>query len=294
MELDHLVLSSGVAPKFASRYKQSLVANWAMRGAWDSALVAADSLVADAPDERTILDRYRWTVFAAWLKTVEPSAARVAGRAATRAIAGLPADEHADEERTTLAWLDGLLAVVAHDRRGLAAARAVAHGNHAAIVPYLERSLRAFSFELEGDVARMADSLQAADAGEQWDGLGGAIRTQILSVNRLTEADVFLAAGDTARAMKALVWHEAELNGDNITPQVFAPFAYLKLARIAEAQGLKGLAREDYAQFLRRYDSPVPALQPMVDQARRAMAALSPPAGVAPPGSSIHSTGATP
>ena len=67
-----------------------------------------------------------------------------------------------------------------------------------------------------------------------------------------------------------------------------------QLARIAEAQGLKGLAREDYAQFLRRYDSPVPALQPMVDQARRAMAALSPPAGVAPPGSSIHSTGATP
>ncbi len=264
-----------------------------MRGAWDSALVAADSVVADAPDESTILDRYRWTVFGAWLKGVDPTVAIAAGRAATRAIASLPADAHADEERTTLAWLDGLLAVVAHDRRGLAAARAVAHRSHAAAAPYVERSLRAFSFQLDGATARAGDSLQAADGGQQWDGSGAAIRTPILSVNRLTEADAFLAAGDTARAMKALVWHEAELNGDNLTPQVFAPFAYLKLARIAEAQGLKALAREDYAQFLRRYDSPVSALQPMVEQARRAMAALSQPAAVAPLRSSTSPNAAT-
>ena len=262
-----------------------------MRGAWDSALVAADSVVADAPDEPTILDRYRWTVFAAWLKTVEPSAAITAGRAATQAIAGLPADAHADEERTTLAWLDGLLAVVSQDRLGLAAARAAAHRSHAAVASYVERSLRAFSFQLDGAAARAGDSLQAADdVGEHW---AAAIGTQILSVNRLSEADIFLAAGDTARAMRALVWHEAELNGDNVMPQVFAPLAYLRLARIAEAQGLKALVREDYAQFLRRYDRPVPALQPMVEQARQATAALSQPAVVAPLRSSTSPKGAT-
>jgi TolA-binding protein len=69
------------------------------------------------------------------------------------------------------------------------------------------------------------------------------------------------------------------LNGDNLPPQIFAPFAYLQLAQIEEAQGQTTLAREHYQQFLRRYDEPVPALRPLVEQARTAVAALGRSAG---------------
>ena len=97
---------------------------------------------------------------------------------------------------------------------------------------------------------------------------------QVLSINRLAEADAFLAAGDTAQAQRLLVWHEADFNGDNLTPQLFAPLAYYRLARIEQAQGRTGMAREHYRQFLRRYDQPVPSLRPLVEQARSAVATI--------------------
>ena len=121
---------------------------------------------------------------------------------------------------------------------------------------------------------QLGEALVAADAGEKWDESGPEIRTQVLSVNRLAEADAFLAAGDTARAQRLLVWHEADLIGDNLTPQLFAPLAYYRLARIEQAQGRIALAREHYHQFLRRYDQPVPSLRPMVEQARSALATI--------------------
>ncbi|MEO8635634.1 MAG: serine/threonine-protein kinase [Gemmatimonadales bacterium] len=275
MELDRLVLSAGVAKKFIPAYQRSVVTGWAMRGAWDSALVAADQVVLAVPGERDIMNRYRMGVFAAWLGAVAPARVAPAGRAATQAVNGLPADEHAEAERITLAWLDGLLAVVRHDRRGLDAAKATAHRSHAAVAQYVERSLRALSLKLDGATARLGDSLLAADEGSAWDQRLTSIETQILSVNRLTEAAGYLTIGDTAQAVKLLVWHEAELNGENIPPQIFAPFAYLQLARIEEAQGQATLAREHYEQFLRRYDSPDAPFQPMVTQARAALAALT-------------------
>ena len=142
-------------------------------------------------------------------------------------------------------------------------------------MPYVERSLRALSFQLEGDVARMADSLQAADAGEQWDGFGGADpnpdpeRQSPDGGGRLPGGRRHREGDEGPRLARG----RAERGQPH--PQVFAPFAYLKLARIEEAQGLKTLAREHYAQFLRRYDRPVTALQPPVDQASAALARLS-------------------
>jgi TolB-like protein len=275
VELDRLILSAGVAQQFVVRYQRSLAGSWAMRGAWDSALVAADNTILGSTLERDVLGRYALTVFAAWLKALDPAVAAPAGRAARQAVDRLPTDEHAEAERMNLVWLDGLLAVVRRDRHTLDAARAAAHLSHDPAARYVERSLRALSYKLDGATARLGDSLDAADRGEQWDDQGAPMRTQILSINRLTEADAFLATGDTARAVKLLYWHEAELNGDNLTPQIFAPFAYLQLARIEEAQGQTTLAREHYQQFLRRYDRPIAALQPPVDQARAALARLS-------------------
>jgi len=45
---------------------------------------------------------------------------------------------------------------------------------------------------------------------------------------------------------------------------------YLELARLEEARGRDGLARNYYWQFLKRYDSPVEALRPLVEEARAA------------------------
>ncbi|HXI19584.1 MAG TPA: hypothetical protein VNH46_00780, partial [Gemmatimonadales bacterium] len=140
-----------------------------------------------------------------------------------------------------------------------------------AAAAYAERSLRGLASSLRGRVSGAGDSLVAADDGIAWDDRVPGIPTQVLSINRLAEADAFLAVGDTAKATRALVWHEAELNGDNLPPQLFAPLAYLRLARIEQAQGRSAAAREHYGQFLRRYDSPVPRLRPLVDEARKAL-----------------------
>jgi hypothetical protein len=271
-EIDRRMLAGGVAARFAPMYRRSLALSWAARGAWDSAYVAAGEVLAGG-GEREVMDRYRFAVFGLWLGAGDRTAVATAARATAQAVAGLPADEHADEERATLAWLNGLVAVTEGDRRGLAAARAAAHSGRAP--PYIVQTLQALALRFGGSAAQLGEALAAADAREQWDEAGPEIRTQVLSINRLAEADAFLAAGDTARAQRLLVWHEAELNNrDNLTPQLFAPLAYYRLARIEQAQGRLALAREHYHQFLRRYDRPVANLRPLVEQARSALATI--------------------
>ncbi len=267
-EIDRRVLAGGVAARFAPMYQRSLALSWAARGAWDSADVAARDMLAGG-GEPEIMNRYALAVFALWLGAGDTATVATAGRATAQAVAGLPADADADEQRATLAWLDGLAAVTEGDRRGLTAALAAAQRSHA---PAIVRTLRALAFRFGGSPSQLGDALAAADAGVVGSGL--AVRTQVLSINRLAEADAFLAAGDTARAQRSLVWHEAELNGDNLQPQLFAPLAYYRLAKIEQAQGRIALAREHYHQFLRRYDRPVPSLRPLVAQARTALATI--------------------
>jgi hypothetical protein len=273
VEIDRRVLAGGVAARFAPTYQRSLALSWAARGAWDSAYVAAGEMLSGGSGEAEVLNRYRLAVFALWLGAGDRVAVTTAARAAAQAVAGLPADADADAERATLAWLDGLVAVTEGDRRGLAAARAAAQHLRAPAA-YIVRTLRALALRSGGSATQLGEALVAADAGERWVGSGPAVRTQVLSINRLAEADAFLAAGDTARAQRLLVWHEADLNGNNLWPQLFAPLAYDRLARIEQAQGRLALAREHYHQFLRRYDQPVPSLRPLVDEALRALATI--------------------
>jgi hypothetical protein len=276
-EIDRRVLAGGVAARFAPMYRRSLALSWAARGAWDSAYVAAGEMLSGGAGEPEILSHYRFAVFALWLGVGDRVAVATAGRAATQAVAGLPADADSDAERATLAWLDGLVAVTEGDRRGLAAARAAAQNNPAPAAAYIVRTLRAFALRLGGSAPQLGEALVAADAGERWDESGPDMRTEVLSINHLAAADAFLAAGDTARAQRLLVWHEADFYGDNLTPQLFAPLAYDRLARIEQAQGRIALAREHYRQFLRRYDQPVPSLRPLVEQARSALATMETP-----------------
>jgi hypothetical protein len=274
VEIDRRVLAGGVAARFAPMYQRTLALSWAARGAWDSAYVAAGEMLSGGSGEADVLNRYRLAVFALWLGAGDRVAVTTAARAAAQAVAGLPADADADAEHATLAWLNGLVAVTEGDRRGLTAARAAAQRLRAPAAAYIVRTLRALALRSGGSATRLGEALVAADAGERWVGSGPAVRTQVLSINRLAEADAFLAAGDTARAQRLLVWHEADLNGNNLWPQLFAPLAYDRLARIEQAQGRLALAREHYHQFLRRYDQPVPSLRPLVDEALRALATI--------------------
>jgi hypothetical protein len=274
VEIDRRVLAGGVAARFAPMYRRSLAFSWAARGAWDSAYVVAGEMLSGGAGEPEVLNHYRFAVFALWLGAGDRVAVATAGRAAAQAVAGLPADADADAERATLAWLNGLVAVTEGDRPGLAAARAAAQSSPAPAAAYIVRTLRALALRFGGSAVQLGEALVAADAGEPWNEDGPAVRTQVLSINHLAAADAFLAAGDTARAQRLLVWHEADLIGDNLTPQLFAPLAYYRLARIDQAQGRVALAREHYHQFLRRYDQPVPNLRPMVEQARSALAAI--------------------
>ena len=48
---------------------------------------------------------------------------------------------------------------------------------------------------------------------------------------------------------------------------LLAGHCYLELARVEEARGRDGLARRYYWQFLKRYDAPVEAMRPLVEEA---------------------------
>jgi hypothetical protein len=275
LEFDRRILARSLDTESRIAYLRSQAMAWAMRGAWDSAL-AADAQVADSTGaERELRNRYVGSTFAVWLGAAQPQVAVPAAQAAHHAVDGLPTDAHAADERALLTWLDGLLAVARRDRPALATAVAAVHRSRAPVAHYMERSLRALGYRLDGNARREADSLVAADRGVAWDQSEPGFFTWVLSVNRLAGARAFLQVGDTAQAVKLLVWHEAELNGDNLTPQIFAPFAYLQLARIEQAQGRIVAAREHYGQFLRRYDPPTGPFRPLVDEARRALSQLS-------------------
>ena len=97
-----------------------------------------------------------------------------------------------------------------------------------------------------------------------------------MAAHRLAAATWLLeTGGDTAEAARLLTWHEAHFSGHQPTWSfVVRPLAYLMLARIEEARGDISAATEHYRQFLRHYDSPMPARRHLVDEALSALARL--------------------
>jgi hypothetical protein len=94
----------------------------------------------------------------------------------------------------------------------------------------------------------------------------------MLSINRINASRWLLAAGDTARATELLYGCQRtdQFKPEQLESNILAGHCYLELARIEEARGRDGLARKYYWQFLKRYDSPVEALRPLVEEARAA------------------------
>jgi serine/threonine protein kinase len=262
---------------FARRAWRGIAYAWVVRGAWDSALVALDRSAAASPDEASAVDTYRLAVVGAWLGALDAAQATGRRAAAVKYLGGLPLDDStsAHDGRASLAWADGMLAVLRQDQHGLATARRSVQQSGAESADFMNRSLAAFEMNLQGATRQAADSLAALDLAASETELLGPRDPYARSIDHLQGSRWLLQLGDTSRAVRLLTWHEADW--DRLVFQLFAPLAYYELARIEEAQGLNDLAREHYLQFLRRYDTPVPDHQHLVDEAKAALRKLNGP-----------------
>ncbi len=169
------------------------------------------------------------------------------------------------------------LPVLRRDGRGLADARARVHLSGDREAPFMARSLAGFELELSGAKRAAAESLAALDLAATGSEISARHDAYARSITHLEASRLLLEQGDTTRALKLLVWHEASIpaSPEPFRSQQFAALAYYELARIEEAQGRTDLARDHYQQFLRRYDMPPPAHQHLVDEANAALRRLA-------------------
>jgi serine/threonine protein kinase/tetratricopeptide (TPR) repeat protein len=277
IDLADRVLALDPPDPLAGSMHRSVAGAWAARGAWDSALVAVERYASRTAHPAATLYAYRLATVGLWAGAVD------AGDVARRRAALAPlAARLPPERRAELAWLDGLVAATLQDTDGLATARSALERVDGPAAAPLDRSLAAFQVASRGDrdlAARMLARLERerADDFRSYRRLSDA-HPYLTAVNRLTASRWLLALGDTTTAADLLVFHEGvpfplPLTGH--ANYILAGPAYLERARIEDAAGREHLARTYYGQFLRRYDRPVPALRPMVDEARAAIARLA-------------------
>jgi tetratricopeptide (TPR) repeat protein len=274
VELNHRLLARDPHGPFAAVTWSATAIAWAARGAWDSALAARDRYVQVSPEAASPAESYRLASAGAWLGGVDYSVAAQRRSAAVEYLSRLPGDS-ASDSRAAVAWSDGILAALRRDVPGLAAARADLRRSRAAGAGALDRMLGGFALDLNGSRRQAVDSLEALDLAAT-DGELAIQDAWVRSIAHLHASRLCLELGDTARALKLLTWHDADLGfpPNRANSQIFAPLAYYELARIEEAQGRAEAARDHYQQFLRRYDMPPAAHKHLVDEARASLRKL--------------------
>ena len=275
--LNRRVLEVGVDPSTAAAQHRGLAWAWAERGNWDSALANIGAAVKLEPNRKsdegpTALDEYSLAVLGVWLGAVDSSEALRRRPAAREAIVGFHDENVRRFSYGDMAWLDGLLAFARGDSKDLA--RAIEDARVDPDARVLRRPLAAFGRALSGDRAAAGRELAEVEWACVNRQVCGAPRLSI-PVHRLAAATWLLEAGDTAQAAGLLTWHEAAVGAWTASfTYAVTPFAYLTLARIEDAQGKYRQAREHYAQFLRRFDAPVPAQAHLREEARTAVTRL--------------------
>ncbi|MCK5489979.1 MAG: hypothetical protein KAI98_08315, partial [Gemmatimonadetes bacterium] len=233
---------------------------WAQRGAWDSTLVALDRYTRESSDDRAPLKAFKLTAIGEWLGGVPAGTSDQYLPRATASAEGMQDPDARAIERAMFYYTGGVLAASRQDANALRQAdhQLTAIDNREARTA--QRALAAYALELRGSVAEAADSLHEVT----W-----RPPRRMVSINRINASRWLLAAGDTARATKLL----SSCQFSNfLTPEwdesrLLVGHCYLELARVEEVRGRDGLAREYYWQFLKRYDMPVEALQPLVEEA---------------------------
>jgi serine/threonine-protein kinase len=265
IELSRRVLALGpAAPREVAGNSLAIARAWAVRGAWDSALVAADAhaegrVVAIAGGA---LDRYRLLVYGAWLGALPPDTAERRRRAAL-------ADAADDRElRAEVAWLDGLLAIARRDRAALDRARAALRTTGAETAASLGRSLAGLAEPADG---RALAALERELAERVYRGLES--HPYLPAVHRLAAARRLAADGELEQAERLLAWVELPYVIHAMTePSIVATGAVLlERAALAEARGDRPAARRYLDDFLRRHDRPVASQRHLVARARASL-----------------------
>jgi TolB-like protein len=268
------LLRLGIAPDAAAFSRLAIAVSWAARGAWDSALVAADQYMKTSRDidAEAPLNVYRLAVMAVWLGAVD--AAEAAKRRAAAALAG---EQLGTAGKAELAWMDGVLAVVRRDRPALAAARLAVRESGDSNAVLLDQSLGAFDLALTGALREAGDSVAVLEWTQAEQGYPDDRSYPALSpLQRLAAARWLLATGDTAQAARLLTCVDAYFAHPSAMLKVpLRALVELERARIEQARGRVGLARAHYQQFLMRYDMPGRSQLHLVSEAEAALARLS-------------------
>ena len=266
------VVQSGARPARRATHGRLLALSWVQRGAWDSALVAMDHLVASEIDSAAALEAYGLAVVGAWLEAIEPGEAERRRQAAVTLAGANGAD------RAEVAWLDGLAAAGRSDRGALTRARAALRGSGDSSANGLDHSLAAFEAALTGNPGAAGRSM--ADLESQEAALSAPDfrrHPYTIGVDRLAAGRWLAASGDSQRALRLLTWVDGPyfLHPSTVYSLMLRPLVDLERGRIEEQSGRAASARNYYREFLRRYDRPTTGHRELVEEATTALVRLT-------------------
>ncbi len=276
IRLADAILALSPRPDIAYGMHMSRAVHYAMRGGWDSALVAADAWARSPTGPPAARAAFGLGVMGVWLGAVDPERAEE-----LRALAARTTGADPPYGRAEMAWLDGVLAAARGDAAAIDTSIARLEDEESPFGWLLERSLRAFAAAAVGDTVAAASEMVAvvAESGERsLHQRYGSQHPYLASVNHLAAAQWSLAVGDTVRASRLLNWTHAVLWGDmaiqTVAMSVAEPHAYFARARIADARRDVATARRYYREFLRIYDMAPTAHGARVEEAIAALRRL--------------------
>jgi TolB-like protein len=279
LELNRRTLRLGpTAPHVITALQLGSAWSWAARGQWDSALSTMGEVAAAHPGPFGLpvvaVENYGMAVLGAWLGATAPTLADERRPAALAAISQLDGDEQRQEGQGRVAWLDGILGFTRGDSHAIQAARRDAARSAYFQAELIDRSLAAFARALSGDRKGAGRDMAALEQYCLYHDSCNSFTPQ-MSVQRLAAGEWLREAGAVDTASRLLRWQDARgasWQGWWWTfNDVLSGPAYLARARLAETQGSPNLARQYYAQFLQRYDQPMPSQYHLVQEARAAL-----------------------
>jgi hypothetical protein len=266
------VVQSGARPARRATHGRLLALSWVQRGAWDSALVAMDHLVASDTDSAAALESYGLAVVGAWLEAIQPREAELRRQAAV-ALAGTNGPDRAE-----VAWLDGLAAAGRRDRGALTRARAAVRGSGDSSANALDHSLAAFEAALTGNPRAAGKSIADLEAQEAALSSPDFRRhPYTIGVDRLAGGRWLAASGDSQGALRLLTWVDGPyfLHSSTVYSLMLRPLVDLERGRIEEQSGRAGSALNYYREFLRRYDRPTTGHRELLEEAKTALVRLT-------------------
>jgi len=267
------VASHGVPRAYRASLARWRASAWAMRGRWDSALVAFDEFAPDSLPMQVAAERYALAALGHWTggASREAALARRPALALYESASGGPGAFAS----TALAFLDGMISYANRHTTGVDSARArLGSIESYPTAGFLDRTLAAFQLELVGERAAAADSL----ASIEWE------RARLTDWAAYPVPFARLAAGrwqaELGRpelADSLLSFYEAATASVQVQ-RLFKSVAGLTAFERAltwDRAGHSARAAGFYRDFLRMYDLPPAEHRQYVAQAESALARVT-------------------